>query len=202
MVLYLYNVGRCIYGASRRFRNGHILSVLVQNELSAIADPCTYPTLKKVVPMKDSSVLSTAESIDLSTITPADVWQGFNDGTGRGDFTPLGRQILKSDPELAELRARQSQHDHSQKYPRLYPQVTGERPADRPELLRGKPAPGPTHKRMSLPDAELPKFFGPTSNGGMANNLVKANPALYEGSKERAIELGFLSPIRSRIGRK
>ena len=136
------------------------------------------------------------------TITPAEVWQGHGDGTGSGDFTPKGRRLRKQNAELAEHLARLSQHDHSKAFPSLYPQVTGGRPADRPELRR-KPAPASAPKRISsLPDDQLAIHFGSMSDGGKAQALYKANPALYKASRDRAIELKLLPATRSRIGRE
>jgi len=142
------------------------------------------------------------DRINELTVTPQDVWAGFGDGTGRGGFTPTGYRLRKQNPALAELLARQSMHDHSKTMPDLYPQHAGDRPAEHPELRRPSPAPGSAPKRLSLRDEDLPKHFGPTSDGGKANALAKANPPLYAGSKERAIELGLLAPIRSTVRRK
>ena len=113
----------------------------------------------------------------------------------------MGYQLKKSNPTLAELLARQSMYDHSAAMPELYPQQIGERPTDRPELRR-KPAPASIPKRLSLLDDQLAIYFGRTSDAGKTQALARANPLLYEGSRERAIEVGLLPPIRARIRRK
>lgn len=140
------------------------------------------------------------EPIDERTITPSDIWIGRGSSL-QSELTPIGVQLSKTNPELCAIRVGQAKYDLAKLYPTLYDRVTTPRPEE-PTARRPTPAAKATASvsipKPPLPDAELPGLFGPNSNAGRANQLAKNNLLLYRRSKDRAIELGLISPSRGR----